>query len=66
LTYNANDFLPLDAAWKAAGRQHAGIIVSPRIGDLGELLRRVIGHLDHYTRAQQHDTVLWLAARLAP
>jgi hypothetical protein len=59
-TFNYVDYLELDADWKDAGREHAGIIVSPYVADIGELLRRVIWHLDHYTRDQQHALVLWL------
>lgn len=65
-TFNTGDFIRLDAAWKATGQQHAGIIVSPYVSDLGELLRRVIGHLDRYTPTQQHDVVLWLSAASPP
>ena len=54
------DFLRLDTVWKVAGREQAGIIVSHEIRDFGDLLRRVIWHLDQYTPAQQHDTLLWL------
>jgi hypothetical protein len=61
LTFDSGDFQRLDAEWKAAGRRHAGIIVSPYIRDVGELLRRVVWHLDHYTPAEQDDTLLWLA-----
>jgi hypothetical protein len=60
LTFNKVDFLRLDRVWKAADRRHAGIIVSPQIEDLGELLRRVTWHLDTYAPEDQHDTLLWL------
>jgi hypothetical protein len=60
LTFDAADYLSLDVEWKAAGQQHAGIILSPRVRDPGELLRRVLWHLDQYTPAQQWDTLLWL------
>jgi hypothetical protein len=61
LTFNKVDFLRLDRVWKAAGRPHAGIIVSPQIEDLRELLRRVRWHLDSYAQADQDDTLRWLA-----
>ena len=60
LTFNAADYLRLDREWKAAGRQHAGILVSPKINDLGELLRRVTHHLDTISPDTQWDIVLWL------
>jgi predicted nuclease of predicted toxin-antitoxin system len=60
LTYNTSDFAQLDAAWKAAGRRHAGIIVSAEARDLGTLLRRVMQHLDTYGPTEQEDTLLWL------
>ncbi len=60
LTFNATDFIQLDHDWKAAGRSHAGIIVAPRIDDLGELLRRVVRHLDIVSPELQRDTLLWL------
>jgi len=56
----------LDQQWKAIGQQHEGIIVSPRILDLGELLRRAIWRLDPYTPAPQHDTLLWLSPSPSP
>jgi len=46
LTYNLGDFHRLEAQWKSSGRVHAGIILSPEIGDFGTLLRRVQRHLD--------------------
>jgi hypothetical protein len=60
LTFNKSDFLHLDHVWKAAGRPHAGIIVSPQIEDPGELLHRVTWHLNTYAPADQYDTLLWL------
>src|SRR5436190_21468123 len=32
LTYNIRDFAPLHAQWLAAGRSHAGIVVSRQMG----------------------------------
>ena len=62
LTFNVDDFMPLDSRWKATGRVHAGIILATQIEDFGELLRRVISHLDTYPPAIQHDTALWLSS----
>ena len=41
LTFNIRDFAPLHEAWQAAGRPHAGIIVSQQLGrrDYGLLLQ---------------------------
>ncbi len=60
LSFNIADYLALDSRWKDAGLEHQGIIISPRLLDLGELLRRVIWHLDHVAPVDQHNTVLWL------
>ena len=60
LTYNASDFYHRDHASKSAAPDHAGIIVSPEIDDLGELLRRVERHLNTYPPAVQNNLVLWL------
>jgi uncharacterized protein with PIN domain len=62
LTYNIGHFVRLDAQWKQAGRQHAGIVVTAEVADLGTLLRRVERHLETYEPADQHNTVLWLPA----
>jgi hypothetical protein len=66
LTFNMVDYLPLDRAWKMAGRQHAGIIVSPEIEDFGTLLRSVQRHLDTQSPDVQRNLVLWLDTRPAP
>ena len=60
LVFNTREYFPLDASWKAVGRRHAGIIASAKIEDLGELLRRVMRHLDSTDPQAQHDTLLWL------
>ena len=60
LTFNARDFVRLDSLWKAAGKRHHGIVVSPRIDDLGDLLRRVKWHLDTISPANQDNILLWL------
>jgi hypothetical protein len=60
LTANARDFVRIDAEWKRTGRQHAGIVVTPESDDFGELLRRVVRHLDTYSPDIQHDTLIWL------
>jgi hypothetical protein len=66
LTFNMTDFVPLDRAWKAAGREHAGIIVAPEIQDLRHLLRCVQRHLDTYSPAEQHNLLLWLDTSPVP
>jgi len=50
----------LDARWKAAGRQHGGIILSEQIIDVEELIRRVQAHLDTVDPTDQVDAVLTL------
>jgi hypothetical protein len=62
LTFNVRDFVHLDREWKAANKKHHGIVVSPRIEALGELLRRVQQHLDSVSPAQQDNVFLWLRA----
>jgi predicted nuclease of predicted toxin-antitoxin system len=50
LTFNIRDFAPLHDQWQAAGRSHAGIIVSQQLGSrqYGALLQRMSRLLDHY------------------
>jgi predicted nuclease of predicted toxin-antitoxin system len=51
LTYNIRDFAPLHEAWQAAGRLHAGIIVSQQLGSrhYGVLPQRMLRLLNHFT-----------------
>jgi predicted nuclease of predicted toxin-antitoxin system len=51
LTYNIRDFAPLHEQWQAAGRTHAGIIVSRQMGrrQYGQLLQRMLRLLNHFT-----------------
>jgi hypothetical protein len=65
-TFNFVDYLDLDVRWKAAGRQHAGIIISGEIRQLSEMLRRVAWHLDHFSPHDQDDLVLWLSTAPDP
>jgi len=60
LTFDVEDYYRLDQRWKAAGRRHHGIIVSPEVADIGRLIRRVKRHLDYVTSGEQADTLLWL------
>jgi Domain of unknown function (DUF5615) len=43
LSFNVPDYAALAAAWAMAGRQHAGIVVTPQVGrrKLGWLLGRI-------------------------
>jgi predicted nuclease of predicted toxin-antitoxin system len=54
LTFNIRDFAPLHEAWQAAGRPHAGVIVSRQLGsrDYGLLLQRMLRLLNHLTAEQ--------------
>ncbi len=51
LTFNIRDFAPLHEQWHAAGRPHAGIIVSRQLGSrqFGLLLERMLRLLNHFT-----------------
>lgn len=61
LTNNVADFVRLDREWKAANRQHAGILVYAQTPSFTALLRRVARHLDEIEPEIQRDTLLWLA-----
>jgi predicted nuclease of predicted toxin-antitoxin system len=51
LTFNIRDFVPLHEQWQAAGRPHAGIVVSQQLGSrqYGLLLQRMLRLLNHFT-----------------
>ena len=66
LTWNMDEFVALDKQWKAAGRPHAGIIISPQRQGFGQLLQLTQEHLDYCDPAIQHDTLLWLGSIRAP
>lgn len=60
LTENVRDYVPLDVQRKRRSRTHAGIMLYADDPPLGELLRRVIAHLDAFPSDVQRDTVLWI------
>ena len=51
LTFNIRDFAPLHKQWTAAGRTHAGIVVSQQLGSrqYGLLLSRTLRLLESMT-----------------
>ena len=62
LTFNIRDFAPLHEAWQAAGRSHAGIILSGQLGsrDYGLLLQRMLRLLNHFTAEEMRDNLVHL------
>jgi len=62
LTFNIRDFAPLHEAWQAAGRPHAGVIVSQQLGrrDDGLLLQRMLRLLNHFTREEMIGNLVHL------
>jgi predicted nuclease of predicted toxin-antitoxin system len=60
VSFNARDFIPLDAQWKADGRPHAGIIITTAEMDTGRLVRWLARHLDTVAPPLQDNTLLWL------
>jgi len=51
VTFNIRDFAPLHEQWQAAGRVHAGIIVSQQLGgrEYGLLLQRMLRLLNYFS-----------------
>jgi predicted nuclease of predicted toxin-antitoxin system len=62
LTFNIRDFAPLHTHWLAAGRYHAGIIVSRQLGgrQYGLLLPRMLKLLDHFTADELAGNIVHL------
>ena len=60
-TFNVADFVVLGAAWQAAGRQHAGIILSPQVS-LTLALQRVSRLLNRMSAADLLSQIVWLPA----
>lgn len=59
-TFNWRDFLDLHQRWRAAGRTHAGILVSVDLNsDRGEMARRLQQHLDTVAPAHQRNAI-WI------
>jgi predicted nuclease of predicted toxin-antitoxin system len=61
-TYNSQDFILLARGWYAAGRQHAGIILSEQFSQrqFGELLRRMLQLLDSLTADEIYNRIVFL------
>jgi predicted nuclease of predicted toxin-antitoxin system len=62
LTFNIRDFAHLHEALRAAGRPHAGIIVSQQLGsrEYGLLLQRMLRLLNHFTAEEMVDNFVHL------
>ncbi len=60
LTHNQQDFAPLHEKWQREKREHAGIILSPRI-PIGELLRRTLNLLNQVTADEIHNNLRHLS-----
>jgi hypothetical protein len=62
LTYNSQDFAPLAESWFFAGREHAGVILSPQFSQrqFGELLRQTLQLLNRLTAEEIHNLVVYL------
>ena len=57
-TFNVRDFRRLHHRWQAAGRDHAGIIVSEDLNhDLTEMMRRLRVHMDTVEARTQRNQI---------
>jgi len=59
ITYDCADFAQLDAQWKAAGREHAGIVLCPTGLTVSVLCSRLARHLSGLTPEQHRNLLLW-------
>jgi predicted nuclease of predicted toxin-antitoxin system len=62
VTYNIRDFAPLHEQWLAAGRPHAGIIVSRQLSgrQYGVLLTRILRLLSQLTAEDMQNNLVHL------
>ncbi|MEZ4736556.1 MAG: hypothetical protein R3E79_56440 [Caldilineaceae bacterium] len=62
MTYNGQDFIPLAEAWYLAGREHAGVIISPQFSQrqFDALLRQTLRLLNQVTGDEMRNQVLFL------
>ncbi len=62
LTFNIRDFAPLHDQWQAAGRSHAGIVVSQQMGrrQYGLLLQRTLRLLNRVTAEEMVNNFVHL------
>jgi predicted nuclease of predicted toxin-antitoxin system len=62
LTYKIRDFAPLHEQWLAAGRPHAGIVVSRQMGrrQYGSLLQRMLRLLNHFSADEMVNNLVHL------
>src|SRR5712692_2736597 len=62
LTFNIRDFAPLDEQWQAAGRAHAGIVVSQQLGSrqYGLVVQRMLRLLNHFTAEEMVNNLVHL------
>ena len=62
LSFNIRDFAPLHTHWLAAGRPHAGIIVSRQLGrrQYGLLLQGMLRLLDHFIADELTSNIVHL------
>ena len=62
VTFNIRHFAPLHEAWQAAGRPHAGIIVSQQLGSrqYGWLLQRMLRLVNHFTAEEMVGNLVHL------
>jgi hypothetical protein len=62
LTFKIRDFAPLHELWQAAGRSHAGIIVSQQLGSgqYGLLLQGMLRLLNNFTAEEMLSNLVHL------
>lgn len=63
LVYNRDDFLEIDATWRAAQRTHYGILITPQFStrQTGEFMRRLLNFLNQITTDEMMNLVRYLS-----